>query len=650
MSSLYNIKKLSIVYSAITVIYLAILMERKYSIFFEKGAFLLSIKMSVFEKIFFVFFMYCQVFIVFVIVLVCIDFFNRLFFNKNSNKNIESFIVFCFLIVYATIDYKVFSYFRDFLDIEILKSLGGGSIINSIYYVISEIYDTGPYAIIVLMLFVFIGILIRKIKISLFYMPFVDWLAKKVNVFFVFLFLIVFVLVGAFFELPLYSHLNKNFVSKFLTSSINFITDFDLDGYSLTTIPRDTSLFDKNRNPYAIDIPNNGVDENSVAGDLPYIKNLPEYDFIKKNVDKNVVLIICESMRGDLLERKVLGSPVMNKTSEMDGQVFQVFSHTAFTTPSITSILSGSLSLLEKNKSIFKVVSDNLSNVELGVFSGQSEAFGGLEDKNDLRLADKFFDSRDGERRERMFVGTNDASLKMPGDVVFASFNQWLENIPHEQPFFSYVNLQELHFPYNSDKIKNLIVSKKIDRNEISVKNKEKLIMTYYNAARQLDEHISKFIKASIQKKSKYETIVVLLGDHGEELFDHGVLGHGTSISFEQNSTFLKIFGLDGDLKIGYIYQSQLQKLLYSLIIGDLGGFYEYYDQSLWNNFMFVGDVRKPKEVGKIIDGKLIKYNFNNKTYYFQEKYGSRFQEWNSAVDDLIWPWEAYIYIQSLNN
>ena len=31
------------------------------------------------------------------------------------------------------------------------------------------------------------------------------------------------------------------------------------------------------------------------------------------------------------------------------------------------------------------------------------------------------------------------------------------------------------------------------------------------------------------------------VGDHGEELFDHGYLGHGVDITHEQNETFLKL-------------------------------------------------------------------------------------------------------------
>ena len=642
MSSLVSIKTYSIFYSVISSLYLLILTEKKYSILFERGAFLLNNQMSLVEKVVFVFFLFLQIFLFYVVVLFFVGRLCRIL-RWTLNVKLFSFVFFVIFICYATADYKVYTYFKDLLSYELLKSMGGGSVVNSIYYIVSEIYDTAQYSLFVLLVFIFIGWYVKSKKWSIFSLYYIENISRQISILYASVVFVSFVICGAFLNFPVYSHLNKIFVTKHLLSMMNILTDFDLDGYSMTTVPRDDYLFDSTMHPYAIDFPDNGIDENSVGGDLVSIVKPQPFHFTKNEPVCNLVLVVCESMRGDLHNKKFLNEYVLNNMRSVVGQDFQVLAHTAFTTPSVTSILSGTLSLDESAPSIFEILKKNLNNINVGVFSGQSEAFGGLESRNKMKLADVFFDSRSGGLKERMYLGTNDASLKMPGGVVAGSFKKWLDSVPNDKPFFSYVNLQELHFPYNSEKIENKIIKNKISRNDISLKTKNELEQTYLNAARQLDEYLIDIVNSSRTKKSKYNTVVVIVGDHGEELYDHGILGHGTKLSFEQNSAYMKIVGMERDLPMDYFYQKQLQRLIYSIIVGDLRAFGEYYRQSLKENFIYVGNIKYPREVGKLIDGSIVKYDFYRKKYHKQSAFGGDFTECEEAPDVVV-PWESYMH------
>jgi len=53
-----------------------------------------------------------------------------------------------------------------------------------------------------------------------------------------------------------------------VVNKIADIVDFDNDNYSIISILKDPEEYNPSVNPFAIDIPNNGIDEDRVGGDL----------------------------------------------------------------------------------------------------------------------------------------------------------------------------------------------------------------------------------------------------------------------------------------------------------------------------------------------------------------------------------------------
>ena len=134
----------------------------------------------------------------------------------------ESYVVFVIFVVfvsYATVDYKVFSYFKGFLSIEIIRSLGGGSVLNSIYYIASEVYDTVPYAIAVLLIFLLACFFVNRIKVTFIESEKVIntlCMGRLVNLLII---IVLLMSISPIIDNSLFCSLNKNFVSKLYVSS-----------------------------------------------------------------------------------------------------------------------------------------------------------------------------------------------------------------------------------------------------------------------------------------------------------------------------------------------------------------------------------------------------------------------------------------------
>jgi len=646
-STLADIKVMAALYSLVTEIYMLILLERKYSLFLERGAFLLKDKLTFLGKILFLIVFYFEIFILYTFLSFVLIKILRLMRIYNLKSTYLTFFLFVFFNLYATVDYKVFGYFKGLLNLDIIKSLGGGSVVNSIYYVATEIYDTAPFLLYGFALFLLICFFVNKYSYFIFNIPLGRWL-KKINVAIVFVAVIFVLVFSPIIDKSLFVNLNKTFLSKLFLFPVNYLTDFDLDGYGLTSRPQDSSLFDGMVHPYAIDLPGNNIDENGIAGDLPVDGEVPAFEYKGGSFKKNLILVVCESMRNDLAKAKVNGEEVMPFLASVGNDDYALIAHTAFTTPSVTSILTGSQSLFEKKKSLFAIFRERFPGVKLGVFSGQSEAFGNLEKRNSMGLVDVFFDARQGPMAQKMYLGDDDASLKMPAPVVFGAFRDWVASLSASNNFFVYLNFQELHFPYNSKSITNSIVTEKIKRGDISEKSKEFLLLTYYNAARQLDTAIKNVIETVRLHGFDDDTVIIVVGDHGEELYDNGVLGHGTRLSFEQNTSYMNIVNYNLPKEFRILYQKQLPSLIYSIVTNEFGEFESKFQKIYDESIFYVGNVMSPSDIGFVRNGSMIMYNFYEDEFYEQNSFGGDIVE-REPNYELIHTWERYQgYIDNL--
>jgi hypothetical protein len=86
------------------------------------------------------------------------------------------------------------------------------------------------------------------------------------------------------------------------------LSDVDRDGYGLFGIQHDEHPFDATRHPLALDIPGNGIDEDGYGGDLRLAElATPLGPQVFRGDRPNVVVVVFESTRGDVLGQRVRG-------------------------------------------------------------------------------------------------------------------------------------------------------------------------------------------------------------------------------------------------------------------------------------------------------------------------------------------------------
>jgi hypothetical protein len=100
------------------------------------------------------------------------------------------------------------------------------------------------------------------------------------------------------------------------------------------------------------------------------------------------------------------------------------------------------------------------------------------------------------------------------------------------RPVFAYVNLQSAHFPYYHAGMPILLDGvKPIERSAIGAGTRTALQHTYWNAIANADAGVGEILAALRARGVLEQTVVVVCGDHGESLFDDGLLGHGHQIN-----------------------------------------------------------------------------------------------------------------------
>ena len=123
---------------------------------------------------------------------------------------------------------------------------------------------------------------------------------------------VVFVWITGVLSVGMQQKMQRKTSARLLVDAANLATDFDLDGFGLVSVPRDAAPFDGRIHPGAIDWPDNGIDENSIGGDLRMRGTfaLEQFAPVRFEQKPDVVVIVLESFRADNITAEVNGKPV----------------------------------------------------------------------------------------------------------------------------------------------------------------------------------------------------------------------------------------------------------------------------------------------------------------------------------------------------
>lgn len=346
--------------------------------------------------------------------------------------------------------------------------------------------------------------------------------------------------------------LNRLTAYGLANSALELATDFDRDGYSWYSAQIDRHPFDGARHPLALDIPGNGIDEDGYAGDLVFPGADPVIATpVLPPAKKHLVIVVMESTRGDVIGKRINGrlvAPNLTALAASGSRFPYAYSHVGFTTASLKSLFSGQLDPRAGDPSLFRDLKAN--GYRVAVFSGQPESFGDISEVTGMQRAADIFVDAETLKDERAFGFAAKGSLRVDEAILLREFDKRLGGAAGwSKPTFAYLNFQSPHFPYNHPGLPDVLGVKPLPRDAISEKNAKRVQETYWNAVSYSDAKLGEVI-ARLKALGVWEDAVLMVtGDHGEALFEHGFLGHGHVIDPTQNHIplVLNVPGLASD-------------------------------------------------------------------------------------------------------
>jgi hypothetical protein len=334
-----------------------------------------------------------------------------------------------------------------------------------------------------------------------------------------------------------------------LTQLFGGLTDFDFDGFGMVSWPIDQAPFDPSRHPYALDQPGNGIDENGLAGDLPAGYRRPPDEFVEHPVFKqrpNVLFIFLEGVRADVLFRK-LGereiTPFLNALAITGSSSQHAYANSPYTARSRVEVMGGRLAPFVGQTSLIDDFHGN--GYEVAWFSGQDESFGKRDSEIlGLKRVDVYFDARD-EIEHTVSNYRTSGSVLLSWKRLNARIGQFLDGWAGAKPLFMYVNYGDTHYPYDHRELDDLLGVPRLSRLHIQPDDPEGVFATYANATANVDRAIEQLVSLWREKLGPNAAIIVT-SDHGEALFEAGVLGHGLALDDTQTHVPLVVDGLGG--------------------------------------------------------------------------------------------------------
>jgi arylsulfatase A-like enzyme len=427
---------------------------------------------------------------------------------------------------------------------------------------------------------------------------------------------------------------------------ITLASDVDRDGFGSIGRLVDPQPFDRRVFPYAVDVPDNGVDENGVAGDLPgsaptYLERpCVEGGFVRT---PDVLLVVLESFRADLIGSELGGkpiTPILNALAARGLAAPRAYSHNGYTVQSRFHLLAGTLTAREDAPTL---IDDFRANGYVTAsFSGQDEAFGGSAYGVGFERADVAFDAR-GAIEKRYTTFATPGSLAVAHDVVQDEIDDFLKaRAADSRPLFMYVGFGDTHFPYAHGGIKTLVSDARLARGDIAPDRREELWATYANTAANIDQAVGVLIER-VRRARGREPVIIITADHGESLFDEGFLGHGHELNDVQ--TRIPFIVVNLPMRIADPFsQIDLRSALCDALAATTDADEPRLHVTDRPVFQYLGDLRRPRQVAYWKDGKRFIYDFRTR----------RAQRWDGewegpdtlagpdrkTFEDLIHQWE----------
>ncbi|MBC8327356.1 MAG: sulfatase-like hydrolase/transferase, partial [Planctomycetes bacterium] len=138
----------------------------------------------------------------------------------------------------------------------------------------------------------------------------------------------------------------------------------------------------------------------------------------------------------------------------------------------------------------------------------------------------------------RSFRFLNDWDLK--ADTIIREAEHWFDGFDGGRPFFCYVHVTDPHYPYDPP----APFRGRWDHSGLSVPIDHDVIQKFHGGQREFSETEKQHLRDAYDEEMVYtdsvvtpflrkirarypDTVIVLVGDHGDEFWEHGAMGHG---------------------------------------------------------------------------------------------------------------------------
>ncbi|MEE2674704.1 MAG: sulfatase-like hydrolase/transferase [Myxococcota bacterium] len=437
-----------------------------------------------------------------------------------------------------------------------------------------------------------------------------------------------------------------------LVGLLDFVTDVDRDGFGLLSRPADPAPFDADRHPYAVDVPGNGVDENGFAGDRPEgtkaaPRELPGPVSAAHSRRPDFLLVYLESFRADRLGARRNGreiTPFMNALAREGSSSQHAYVNSPYTVRSRAQLYGGNL---DPRPGQMTLVDDfNQLGYTTAHLSGQDDSFGGSVELLGLDRVDYFYDARE-DAALRTSRSTNAGSLQVSSKLLVRRVGEYLDGYPADRPLFLYVNLVDTHFPYTHDETDDLLGVSPLSRYDIRAANAENVRAAYDNTAANVDLAVRRIVERFREAVGQRDHAILVTSDHGQALFEDGLLGHGQALGDDQTRAPFVLFGIGGDWPQPLGMADVRGLLLRSLFVppGDALPKARFVADPLRRVFHFVAQIHHPHIIAlRTLEG-LTSFSLNRSSLESFDANGSpRSLDERAemrAFQDLIWTWEA---------